>query len=69
MFIKGIAKFINNNYIIYNIMTIKEFGERMIPISITLKMSHIAILENKIIKEEIKSTSQYFRDLIERDNE
>ena len=50
-------------------MTIKEFGERMIPISITLKMSHIAILENKIIKEEIKSTSQYFRDLIERDNE
>ena len=48
-------------------MTTTEFGDRMIPISITVKLKHIAILENKIESKEINNSSEYIRKLIERD--
>lgn len=45
------------------------FEDRKIPVSITLTLKHIAIIENLKDNKQINNTSEYIRKLITEDND
>lgn len=46
-----------------------EIKNRLIPVSITIRLKHLELIERKTKEGSIKNTSEYIRSLIDKDLE